>query len=75
MFGFVILPFLMLLFSTLRRNKVLIFLSFLLLWLIAGLRDSSVGTDTFNYEFAFNSFSRGVDRNVEPFWKYLNLLV
>jgi len=65
----------MLLFSTLRRNKVLIFLSFLLLWLIAGLRDSSVGTDTFNYEFAFNSFSRGVDRNVEPFWKYLNLLV
>lgn len=53
-------------FSFFRKNKVVICLSFLLLLIVGGLRDFSVGTDTLNYlnlyEYGDNtSFMKGFE--------------
>ncbi len=75
MFGFAILPFIALALSILKKNVIPVFLLFFILWCVAGLRNASVGTDTYNYEYAFKSLSTGGEKEVEPLWKLLNLII
>lgn len=54
------------LFSFFTRNKILICVSFLLLLIVGGLRDFSVGTDTLNYLGLYEygddtSFTKGIE--------------
>ena len=53
-------------FSFFKKNRLLLFLSFLILLVVGGLRDFSVGTDTLNYlglyQYGDNtSFTKGIE--------------
>src|SRR5690606_7045824 len=61
--------------TLLRNSKILILLSFILLYLVMGFRDPLLGTDAQNYENTFYFISQDVDVQLEPFWIFLNKAV
>lgn len=57
------------------RNKVILLISFLLLFFVMGWRDQSLGTDALNYQFQLELVAARAAINVEPLWYLINYLV
>ncbi|MFZ4862682.1 EpsG family protein [Sphingobacterium sp. Mn56C] len=53
-------------------NKILLLISFILLFLVMGFRDINLGTDALNYQLMFNISSEGYSLDIEPLWYLLN---
>lgn len=71
---YIIIWFLLLLASK-NCQKRMLFVSLLLLTLLAGLRSSDIGFDTHIYDNIFSWIEEGIHYPIEPGWYYLNKLV
>lgn len=71
---FYIFPFFPFLFFR-SNNKKLLFLFCVFLVILSGFRADSVGTDTYNYLFAFQNVSDYGFIDTEPLWLFLNKAV
>jgi len=58
-----------------KRQKPFMFFSFVVLFVLSGFRDSSVGTDTAAYEELFLHLSKGGTIIQEVGWRFLNKVV
>lgn len=74
----ILLCFLFLLFLVYRKkveNRTIVFFVTIILWLIPGLKDTSVGTDSYGYYTAFIEVSSSDSRmffGIQKGWYYLN---
>lgn len=58
--------------SKLKKSKILLLLSFAILFILLAYRSVTVGTDTINYNIQFNVIKSFGFLNIEPLWLYLN---
>ena len=58
-----------------KKQSFYLFVSFVILFVLAAFRDVSVGTDTVGYEMLFNRLVNGIDIRQEFGWVYLNKLI
>lgn len=71
----IIILFVLLVFSFKKHKDIIYWISALILILLAGLRDISVGIDTSNYALIFRVISHDGSSWVEPGWIFLNSMV
>ncbi|APA93621.1 EpsG family protein [Myroides sp. ZB35] len=57
------------------KSKLLLRISFILLFILSAFRSELVGTDTKGYFMLFERMQRGIEIRQEVLWRYLNQLV